>query len=159
MEAKSTDRKTVQLTGDGELLGELHYQNFLFLKAEIKLDGSGSYEVKPVGFFGTSIAVMKAGEEIASLKMSWRGYIVFTFKNGPEYVLKPKGPFYNKFILENEAEEKLIQFNPKFNWNRFDYNYDISYEKKPRDILLVLLGVYASNYFVATMSGATGGIG
>jgi len=63
------------------------------------------------------------------------------------------------YFLVEWFEEKLIQFDPKFNWSKFDYNYDITYDKKPQDILLVLLGVYASNYFIAVMSGANSGLG
>jgi len=160
MEAKSTDRKTFQLTENGQQLGELTYENlFSFLKAEIKLTNSDLYEVNPAGVFGTSIIVTKNGIEIANLKMNWRGQIVFSFQEGQELVLKAKGIFFhNKYILENKDEEKLIQFDPKFNWSKFDYNYDITYDKKPQNILLVLLGVYASNYFIASMSGAMSGI-
>ena len=124
------------------------------LKAEIKLTNSELYEVKPVGFFGTSINVTKNGTEIANLKMNWRGQIVFSFQDGQEFVLKATGMFNSKFIIETKDEEKLIQFDPKFNWSKFDYNYDITYDKKPDDFLFVLLGVYASNYYIASMSGA-----
>ena len=159
MEAISTDRKTFQLIDNGQKLGELIYENLFLLKADIKLTNGELYEIKTVGIFGTSIAVTKNGMEIANLKMNWRGQIVFSFHDGQEFVLKAKGIFYNKYIIENREEEKLIQFDPKFNWSKFDYNYDITYDKKPRDILFVLLGVYASNYFIAVMSGANSGLG
>lgn len=80
MEAKSTDKKTLQLTEDGQQLGELIYRNLFSLKAEIKLTNADLYEVRPVGVFGTSITVTKNGTEIANLKMNWRGQIVFSFK-------------------------------------------------------------------------------
>ena len=160
MEAKSIDRKTLQLTENGHPLGELIYENlFSFLKAEIKLTNADLYEINPAGIFGTSITVTKNGTEIANLKMNWRGQIVFSFQDGQEFVLKAEGIFHNKYILENKDQEKLIQFDPKFNWSKFDYNYDIVYDKKPQDILLVLLGVYASNYFIASVSGAISGTG
>ncbi len=158
MEAKSTDQKTFQLTDNGQQVGELIYENLFMLKAEIKLTNGELYEVKPVGFFGTSLSVTNNGAEIANLTMNWRGHIVFTFQDGQAFVLKAKGAFHNKYIIENKEEEKLLQFDPKFNWKKFNYNYDISYDKKPQDILLVLLGVYASNYYIASMSGAFGGI-
>jgi hypothetical protein len=151
MEAKSTDKKTFQLTENGQQLGELIYENLFFLKAEIKLATSDLYQIKPVGIFGTRTTVTKNGTEIVNLKMNWRGQIVFTFQDGQEFVLKAKstGTFYNKYIIENKDEEKLIQFDPKFNTSKFNYNYDITYDKKPQDILFVLLGVYASNYLIS----------
>ena len=158
MEVKSTDKKTFQLTEDGQLLGELIYENLFFLKAEITLSNSEQYEIAPIGFFGTSILVTKNSTEVANLKMSWRGEIVFTFQDEQEFVLKTKGIFHNKFIIENKEKEMLFQLNPSFQWSHFNYSYDITYNKKPQDILLVLLAVFAANYFIATMSGATSGL-
>ncbi|MGK2865018.1 MAG: hypothetical protein ACSLE0_24020 [Chitinophagaceae bacterium] len=154
MEAKSTDKKTFQLIENGQQLGELIYENLFFLHAEIKLTNSEVYEIKPVGLFQTSITVTKNGNEIANLKMNWSGHIVFTFQDGQVYVLKAKSMFHPKYIVENSDKEKIIQFDPKFNWNKFHYNYDITYNEKPQDILFVLLGVYASNYFITIMTGA-----
>jgi|SRR5690554_3986280 len=153
MEAKSTDNKTFQLTDNGQQLGELTYENVFSYKAEIKLTNSDAYDIKSVGIFGTSITVTKNGTEIANLKMNWRGQIVFAFQDGQEFVFKAKGSFLNKYTIENKDGENLIQFDPKFNWSKFNYNYDISYDKKPENILFVLLGVYASNYYIAAMSG------
>lgn len=158
MEATSTNKKSFHLTEKGQQLGELIYENLFHLKAKIKLANSELYEVKPVGIFGTSITVTKDATEVANLKMNWRGQIILSFQDGQEYVLKGKGLFHDKYVLENKDEEKLIQFDPKFNWSKFNYNYSIIYDKKPQDILLVLLGVYASNYFIASMSGAFAGI-
>ena len=158
MEAKSTDKKTFQLIENGQRLGELIYENLFFLKAEIKLTNSELYKIKPLGIFGTSITITKNGTEVANLKTNWRGQIVLTFQDGQEFVLKAKGIFHNKYIIENKDEEKLIQFDPKFNWSEFLCNYDITYGKKTQDLLLVLLGVYASNYFIASMSGAIAGM-
>jgi|SRR5690606_1788125 len=162
MEANSTDNKTFQLTENGQQLGELIYENLFFLKAEIKLLNSELYDLAPVGFFGTSVAVTKNGNEIASLVMNWRGQIVITFQDGQEFVIKLIGLFSNKFIIENKDQEKLIQLELKFNWREFHYNYNITYDitndNIPKDNLLLLLGVYAANYFVATMSGANAGM-
>ena len=158
MEAESTNRKTFQILENGTQLGELIYEDLFFLYAEIRLTNSDLYAIKPADFFGTSISVTKRGTEVANLKMNWRGQIVIAFQNGQEFVLKANATFLNKFIIENKDKEQLIQFKPKFNWNKFHYNYDIIFEKRPQDLLLVLLGVYASNYFIATMSGAAYGM-
>jgi hypothetical protein len=153
MEAKSTDRKTVQLIENGQPLGKLIYGSMFLLKAEIELTDSDLYEIKPVGLFGTSIIVTKNGIEIANLKMNWHGQIVFSFQDGQEFVFKAKGTFYGKYIIENKEGEMIMQLNPKFNWSKFDYNYDIAYDRIPQDPLFVLLAVYAANYFIAAMSG------
>lgn len=159
MEAKSIDKKTFQLTENGELLGELIYENIFFSKAEIKFPNSEVCQIKPVGIFRTNTIVTKNGIEIANLKMNWRGQIVIAFQDGQEFVLKGKGIFYDKYIIENTNQEKLIQLDPKFNWKKFRYNYTITFDKKPEDILLILLGVYASNYIISSLAGASSGMG
>jgi hypothetical protein len=162
MEAKSIDKKTFQLTENGQQLGQLIYENLFFLNAEIKLASLEEYEIKPVGLFQTSINVTKNGIEIAKLVMNWRGEIVITYQDGQEFVLKLNKFFYGKYIIENKNKEKLIQLDPTFNWREFQYSYDIAYnitdDNKSKDTLLLLLGVYAANYFVACMSGASAGM-
>ena len=157
MEAKSTDKKTFQLTDNGELLGELHYESLFSHRAEIKLANNDHYEIKPVGIFGTSILVTKNGEEFAHLKMNWRGQIVFTLPDGEEYLFIAKGAFLSKYTLANKEGKNLILFDPKFDWSKFNYSYTISYDTKPQDNLFILLGIYASNYYIAVMSGAIAG--
>ena len=93
MEARSINRKTFQLTENGQLLGELVYKNLFFLSGKIKLSNSDVFEIKPVGIFGASFKVTKNETEIANLRMNWRGRIVFTFQDGQEFVLKAKGVF------------------------------------------------------------------
>ncbi len=153
MEAKSTDKKTFQLTDNGQQLGELIYESVLSHKAEIKLINADVYDIKTVGIFGTSITVTKNETEYANLKMNWRGQIVLVFQDGNEFIFKAEGSFLNKFIIENKDGANLIQFDPKFNWSKYNYNYEISFERKPEDIIFILLGIYSSNYFIAAMSG------
>lgn len=162
MNAHAIDRKTFQLTDNNHVLGELKYENLFFLHAEIRLPGSEVFVVSPVGFFQSSINVTQSRKNIANLVMNWRGEIVISFRDSREYVLKLNQFFFGKYIIENSNKEKIIQLDPAFNWRNFHYNYDISYnitdDKNAKDILLLLLGVYAANYFVACMSGASAGM-
>ncbi len=163
MEANSTNNKSFQLTENGNQLGELIYENsFTQMKAEIKLPNSSAYNIVPAGFFGTSIHVTKDGNKIASLSMSWNGKIIITFQNDKEYALKLKGIFKNQVFLENTNKENIMLFEPHFNWTDNRLNHSISYniqnDNEAKDYLLLLLGVYASNYFIATISGANSGI-
>lgn len=162
MNANSKDRKTFQLTDNDQLLGELIYETPFYLKAEIKMPNTENYKLAPVGFFNSSIAVTKGENKIASLSMSWNGKIVITFQDDREYALQLSGLFQSQMILENKNQEKVIQFEPKFNWRDFYYQYNIDYDvtnvNESKDNLLLLLGVYAANYFIATISGANAGL-
>ena len=154
MRIECTDNKTFRLTDNDQFLGELAYKSLFSYNAEITLTNSDHYDIKSVGFFGTSIAVTKNETEMANLKMKWKGQIVMTYHDEQEFVFKAKGVFHNKYVIENKEEEELIRFEPKFNWGKFNYNYEISYDKKPQDILFILLGVYAANYYIAAVAGS-----
>ena len=155
MRIECTDNKTFRLTNSEQLLGDLIYSSLFSYNAEIILTNSDRYHIKPAGFFGTSITVTKNETEIANLKMNWKAQIVMTFQqDGQEFVFKAKGMLHNQYVIENKEEEEIIRFDPKFNWGKFNYNYEISYEKKPQDILFILLGIYAANYYIATVAGS-----
>jgi hypothetical protein len=162
MKAHSIDRKTFELTDNNEVLGELIYDNSFFQNAQIRLKDTDLFKIRPAGFFQTSISVTQNGNEIANLVMNWRGEIVISYPDDREYVLKLNKFFFGKYFIENSNKEVIIQLDPRFNWREFHYNYDISYNlteaQNSKDPLLLLLGVYAANYFVACMSGANAGI-
>lgn len=162
MNAHSKDRKTFLLSDNDQLLGELIYETPFYLKAEMKISNTETYKLAPVGFFGTSVSVTKDGNKIASLSMSWNGKIIITFQDEREYALKLIGLFQSKMILEDKNQQNVLQFEPKFNWRdfycKYDITYDITNDKEPKDKLLLLLGVYAANYFIATISGANAGL-
>ncbi len=162
MKAYSNDNKTFQLTDNNQFVGELIYESLFFLKAEIKLANNDVFSIKPDGFFQTSITVLKNEVGIAKLVMNWRGEIVISYQDEHEYVLKLNQFFHGKYIIENKNGEKIIQLDPKFNWRAFQYIYEIEYsitdENPSKDPLLLLLGVYAANYFIAAMSGSSAGM-
>jgi hypothetical protein len=163
MEVNSINNKFFQLTENGRQLGELIYENsFTQMKAEIKLPNSEVYDIVPLGFFGTSITVTKDGNKIASLSMSWNGKIIITYQDDRQYALKLKGIFQNQVFLENTNKENIMCFEPHLNWTDACLNhtitYDIQNDNESKDYLLILLGVYATNYFISCMSGANAGI-
>ena len=152
MRIECTDNKTFQLSDNGQLKGQLLYENLFSYKAKISLQTSDRYEIKPVGFFQTGINVAKNENNFANLQMNWKGQIVIAYQDGQEFLFKTMGVFNSKYLIENKQGEKLMQFDPHFDWKKFNYHYDVSYDRKPNE-LLVLIGVYAANYYIASMSG------
>ena len=151
MKIQCTDNKTFELTDSSEKLGHLTYDGLFSFKATA-IVGNDNYKITPKGIFSTTISVTKNGTEVASMQMNWKGYIIISFQNGQEFILKATGTFLNKYVLEDQDKQKLMLLNPDFNWAKFSYNYSISYDNKPQDILLVLLATYAANYYITAMS-------
>jgi hypothetical protein len=146
-----TDGKTFELTDSSEKLGHITYDGLFSFKASAKVDND-RYEITSIGIFGTTMSVTKDGTAVASMKMNWNGHIIISFQNGQEFLLKATGTFLNKYVLEDTDHQELMLLNPDFNWAKFSYNYSVSYDNKPQDILLVLLATYAANYCIAAMS-------
>ena len=153
MKIQCTDSKTFELTDSSKKLGHLLYEGLLSFKAQA-VAGNDFYKIIPKGIFSTTIYVTKNGIEVANLKMNWKGNIIISFKKGQEFILKASGIFLNKYVLEDKNQQKIMLLNPDFDWSKFNYNYTISYDTTPQDIVLVLLATYAANYYVAAMSTA-----
>lgn len=116
--------------------------------------GNDSYHITPKGFFSTTISVTNNDTEVASMQMNFRGHIIISYQNGQEFRLKAIGTFLDKYVMEDKAQQKIMLLNPDFNLAKFSYNYIVSYDNEPQDILLVLLAAYSANYFIAAMSAA-----
>ncbi len=115
--------------------------------------GNDEYNITPIGFFSTTISVTNNDTEIANMQMNWKGHIILSFATGQEFILKPTGTFLSKYVVEDKAQQKIMLLDPDFNWSKFSYNYNILYDNKPQDILLVLLATYSANYYLSMMAG------
>ena len=153
MKIQCIDKKTFELTDSSEKSGYVTYDSLFSFKANA-IVGNDNYKITPTGVFSTTISVTKNGTEVASMEMNWKGNIIIAFQNGEKFILKATGAFLNKYVLEDKDQQKLMLLNADFNWAKFSYNYSISYDNKPQDILLVLLVAYAANYYIAVMSSA-----
>lgn len=151
MEIQCTNKKTFELTDNSEKLGQIIYDGLFSLKASI-IVGSDTYKITPKGIFSSTISVTKNDVEVANLMMNWKGHVIISLQNGHEYILKATGNFHNKYVLEDKDQQKLMLLNPDFNWAKFDYNYSITYDNKPENLLLVLLATYAANYYIAAVA-------
>ena len=152
MKIQCTDTRTFELFDGSEKLGQINYDSLFSYKAHI-IAGNDNYEITPVGFFSTTISVSNNGIEVANMQMNWKGHIIISFQSGQEFILKPTGIFLSKYVVEDKDQQKVILLDPDFDWSKFSYNYNISYDTKPQDILLVLLATYSANYYLSMMSG------
>jgi hypothetical protein len=151
MRIQCTNKKTFELTDGSENLGQITYDGLFSFEADA-IVGNDHYRITSKGIFSTTMSVTKNGTEVANMKMNWKGNIIISFQNGQDFILKATGTFLNKYVLEDKDHQKLMLFNPDFNWAKFSYNYSISYDNRPQDILLVLLAAYSANYYIAAMA-------
>ncbi|MFD0748757.1 hypothetical protein ACFQZS_01300 [Mucilaginibacter calamicampi] len=153
MKIQCINSKTFELTDGSERSGQIIYDSLFSYKAHIIM-GKDEYEINPSGIFSTTICVTKNGTEVANMQMNWKGHIIISFTNGEEYLVRATGTFLNKFVVENKDHQKLMMFDSDINWSKLSYNYNILFDDKPKDILLILLAAYSANYNMALMSAA-----
>lgn len=152
MKSICTDAKNFELYEGVKKLGQLNYKNYFPLSAEIQIDDASPYQIKPTNFLGTSYMVLKKDVEKVTFKINLNGQIVIDFIDEQKYIFKRKSMLNSKYIIESTNERELIRFMPSFNWAKFKYSYDIVYEDKP-DILLILIGIFCTNYYIAMSGG------
>jgi len=151
MKIQCTDTRTFELIDGSEKLGQIHYDSVFSYKANATA-GDDHYKITPTGIFSTTISVAQHGAEVVAMQMNWKGNIILSFKNGHEYRLKATGIFANKYVVEDKDQQPILLLEPDFNWSKFSYNYNISYNHKPQDLLLILLATYSANYYISAMS-------
>ena len=137
MKIQCTGSKTLELNDGSEKLGVLSYESLFSYKANV-IAGKDQYEITPKGIFSTNMSVTKNGTEVAIMKMNWKGNITISFQNGREFILKATGTFLNKYVLEDQDQQKLILLDPDFNPAKLSYNYNISSDSSPAAINLTI---------------------
>jgi hypothetical protein len=152
MKSICTDAKNFDLYEGDKKLGKLSYKNYFPQSAEIQIDDASSYQIKPTNFLSTSYMALKKDREIATFKMNLNGQMVIDFIDEQKYIFKRKSMLNSKYIIENNTGREIIRFMPSFNWAKFKYSYDIVFEDKP-DILLILIGMFCTNYYIAMSGG------
>lgn len=143
--AKSS--KSYELLDNNEVIGRLTYKGLFNASADIHTLNEGDYSIK---WFFSLIAkkfkITQNDEETIKLKMNWRGHFSIIMKNGSEYKFISKGIFKNRIYIENQENKEVISVSSKYNWKRWNYDYEMENSETPQKDLLSLVTVYALNY-------------
>lgn len=136
---------------DSKMAGQLIYESLFSFKASIHINDQ-KFILSPSGMLSSHISVYSNEKEYASLKMNWRGHIVYCYPDGKVLLFKSSGLFLNKYHVEDEEGSIIMTLQPEFNWTKLDYNYTVNSNLPEVDALTVLISVYAANYFIASIS-------
>jgi len=146
MNVLCTDKKIFHLVENETNLGTLTYLNWHSYQANIEIAGE-KYELKAKSIFSSQILILKNETEIGHLKLHYDGKLSIIFNDNETFEFKTKGWSINKYLIENAKKEPQFLLAPEFNWKQFAYNYEITLLKEYNP-LLILLGIYAGNYFI-----------
>jgi hypothetical protein len=144
---KAKNWKTFEIIENNEVNGTLTYKSMFKASADIQTVKDGNHSLK--WFFAFWVAKFKITQnesETIKLKMNWKGNFFITIENGIEYKFVSKGFFKSRTFLENQENKELIEISQKYNWKRWNYDYEIEDSETPQFDLLCLIAVYALNY-------------
>lgn len=142
-------------------VGELTYPKWFTFDATLSLPDQEPYQIKPKGFWGTTIELLQHDQVLLRFKMGWNGNIILhTAFHGQEqdFVFKQQGFFKHRYVLTDAQEQELLVVQPDFKWKKFNYEYTITsadaFESLATKNLLVLVAVYCANYYITMMTSA-----
>lgn len=158
---KSEDTKHFSLTINDQEIGRLKYEKWFSFKAEMILEGIGTYQIEPKGFWGTTIELKQNENILLNFKMNWNGSIVINSRldeTERDFILKHKGLFKSSYVLLSKEEEELLVIQPDFKWSKFNYDYNISttdlFDNLSFDVTLILTTIHCVNYYMTMVSTA-----
>jgi hypothetical protein len=140
-------------------VGELAYPKWFAFDATLSLPNQAQYQIKPKGFWGTTIELLQDGHALLRFKMDWNGNIIIhTSFHGREqyFVFKQQSLLKHQYVLTDPQEQELLVVLPDFKWKAFNYEYAITstdaFEALADKDLLVLVAVYCANYYITVMT-------
>ena len=133
-----------------EPVGSMDYPGWFPSKARITTKEHYVYELAPVGFWQTTIAIKKDGIPYAELKRHWFNSITISFENGKPYAFRRKGIFSGNYILVDDEQREMARIGTKYKWStwRFEYEIDVHENNLDKDVNAVLpfLLIYYTRY-------------
>jgi len=147
MIAEAKSQKSYELIENNEVKGTLTYKSMFKASADIHTVNDGNHSLKwHFGFLVAKYKITQNDRETIKLKMNWKGHFFITLENGIEYKFVSKGFFKRRTFIENQESKELIEISQKYNWKRWNYEYEIENSETSQIYILSLITVYALNY-------------
>ncbi|GAB3988293.1 hypothetical protein GCM10028807_10630 [Spirosoma daeguense] len=160
-QAKSTKPLTFNITKDDQLIGKLVYESWFKFSSTLELANGSTYQIKPKGFWGTTIEFKDGDNVLLKFSMNWNGDIVIqTFSGGFEkgYIFRHKGIFNESFLLIDQDGIELLVAKPQIKWSKMNYEYQLTtsgaFESLANKEILLITSVHCANYYMSMMMAA-----
>lgn len=157
-QAKSKNSIVFDVTKEDSQTGKLSYTSWFKFDALIELPDNINYEVKPKGFWGTTVEVKDGENVLLKFKMNWNGQIIvetfFRFP-GEDYVFKHQGVFKEIFVFVDRYGTELLVMKPVLKWTAMGFEYQITtsdaFESIAKKEVLLLTLIHCANYYMSMM--------
>ncbi len=150
------DRRYTALI-DGRAVGILNYPKWYSEDAEITV-GNMVYALKGKGFWKTSTELLKDGQPVFIIRITWSGTEISHVKQPHHYYkVISRGWHKSGYMLESHKGEKVLEIEKEGNWKKWTSGYTVTVNTPVADdesLLLAFLAVHC--YRGALIAAATG---
>lgn len=107
-----------RLTNGAHAVGELIYAKWFTFDATLTLTDQPAFQIKPRGFWGTTIELQQHGSTLLHFTMGWNGDILLhaTFPEHPHqtFIFRQKGVFKSHYVLTDDQGLELLAVQHDF---------------------------------------------
>ena len=144
-EAKNYDL----LAADGTFMGKLTFESWLNSKASITTQYGEFYDLKTVGFWTSTVSVMKGSDLFAELRRNWIGQVIIDIAGNDiekDFIVKRKGFWKNLYVLQDRFENDILTLLPEYEWfGKTHYGIEINPDHQSEATeTMILLATFAA---------------
>lgn len=142
----------------------LKYQGWFSARAVGEADGH-VLEIVPVNIFHSKFDILLDGEDVGDIVFNWRMHMVIRLldyqRQERHYLLRAKGAFNQRFVLEDDIKNPILVLSPRFRWGKMRYDYRVftretQYLQSPVESMLAICA-YAANLYMRRRKAAAAG--
>lgn len=153
-------RKYALFDDNGAKIATLDYEGWLTYQATAELENGKKIKFDSQGFWGQTIEVKKDDRYLATIKMDWLGNVkIFQGKSTePIFILKYRGFWQPKIVLQDSKKNKVAEFVGRFKWSKFTYEYEIVPLVKDAfdDVSSLVITYFAAMYLFRFINSSAG---
>ncbi|MBK7409545.1 MAG: hypothetical protein IPJ40_16785 [Saprospirales bacterium] len=151
---------------DQRLWAHLNYPSWLSAKATGEANGR-VLEIVPRNVFNSKFDILLDGEDVGDIVFNWKMQMIIRLldyqRQERHYLLRIKGVFNQRFLLEDDIKNPIFVMAPRFRWSKMRYDYRVypletQYLQSPEETMLAIC-TYAANLYKTRKGAAAGAAG
>ena len=135
-----------ELVNNSKVLGQLKYAEDNNVDDTIILNSENTFSICRNKNFQNTLHVISENIEAAIISIYNSQMIQIKLSTGKEFFISTGTGAQKRFIVRDEKSNRILVYHPINNTNTTKYAFRISYDSRPENTLLILVGAYLANY-------------
>ena len=141
----------------------LKYQGWFSTRATGEAAGY-ALEIVPRNIFNSKFDILLDGEDAGDIVFNWKMQMIIRLldyqRQERHYLLRAKGAFNQRFVLEDDIKNAILILAPRFRWAKMRYDFRVytretQYLQSPVELVLAICA-YAANLYIKRKAAAAG---